>query len=127
MNMVDFDNRYAFIGSLTTPPCTRDVYFNVLSTIYPVRQEDLDAYNDRLRPSGTNSNIVSGTNTVPGTGNFRKPQPINGQDLIVIKDPMHQTLAEKDDKIDSLEADVSYLETEVCNLKQQLGMECEEG
>jgi len=93
MNMVDFDNRYAFIGSLTTPPCTRDVYFNVLSTIYPVRQTDLDAFNDRLRPSGTNSQTTSGTNTAAGTGNFRKPQPYNGQDLIVISKP-EPTLAD---------------------------------
>lgn len=37
MNMVDFNNRWVFKGSVTTPPCATDVYWNVLSTIYPIQ------------------------------------------------------------------------------------------
>jgi len=37
MNMVDTDNRWVYKGSVTTPPCARDVYWNVLRTIYPIK------------------------------------------------------------------------------------------
>jgi len=73
LEMADFENRYAFRGSLTTPPCTRNIYFNVLSTIYPIRQSDLDKYNAQLNRMTPGLGSDNG-----GTGNFRKPQPIDG-------------------------------------------------
>jgi len=73
LEMADFENRYAFRGSLTTPPCTRNVYFNVMSTIYPIRQEDLDKYNAQLNRITPGLGSDNG-----GTGNFRKVQPIDG-------------------------------------------------
>lgn len=79
LNMADYENRYAFRGSLTTPPCTRNVYFNVMSTIYPIRQSDLDKYNAAL------NRITDGLGSDGGTGNYRKPQPIDGQDVVWIK------------------------------------------
>lgn len=36
MEMVDSNNRWIYKGSVTTPPCATFVYWNVLSTIYPV-------------------------------------------------------------------------------------------
>jgi carbonic anhydrase len=36
MTMVDFNNRYTYRGSVTTPPCARFVHWNVLSTVYPI-------------------------------------------------------------------------------------------
>jgi carbonic anhydrase len=44
MEMVDFNNRWVYKGSVTTPPCARFVYWNVLSTIYPVTQKQLDLF-----------------------------------------------------------------------------------
>lgn len=37
MNMVDFDERWVYKGSVTTPPCDTLVYWNVLRTIYPIK------------------------------------------------------------------------------------------
>ena len=36
MRLVDFDNRWIYKGSLTTPPCNKYIYWNVLRTIYPI-------------------------------------------------------------------------------------------
>lgn len=36
MEMADFNNRWVYKGSVTTPPCAVNVYWNVLSTIYPI-------------------------------------------------------------------------------------------
>jgi carbonic anhydrase len=36
MEMADFNNRWVYKGSVTTPPCNINVYWNVLSTIYPI-------------------------------------------------------------------------------------------
>lgn len=44
MNMVDFKNRWVYKGSVTTPPCATYVYWNVLSTIYPIKAEHLALY-----------------------------------------------------------------------------------
>jgi len=40
--MVDMQNRYTYRGSVTTPPCVETVYWNVLRTIYPIKQKYLD-------------------------------------------------------------------------------------
>jgi len=50
MEMVDSNNRWIYAGSVTTPPCARFVYWNVLSTIYPVSQKHLDQFKAQLAP-----------------------------------------------------------------------------
>ena len=37
MEMVDSRNRWTYSGSVTTPPCDTAVYWNVLSTVYPIK------------------------------------------------------------------------------------------
>merc|ERR1719163_748220 len=70
MEMVDFRNRWVYKGSVTTPPCARFVYWNVISTIYPIKEKHLLAFQAKL---GT------------GTGNWRKINDINGHDVIYVK------------------------------------------
>ena len=48
MEMVDNENRWVYSGSVTTPPCAKSVYWNVLSTIYPVKKEHLDLFKAQL-------------------------------------------------------------------------------
>ena len=44
MQMVDMGKRWVYKGSVTTPPCARFVYWNVLSTIYPVSEETVQKF-----------------------------------------------------------------------------------
>jgi len=37
MEMVDWKNRWSYKGSVTTPPCETSVYWNVISTVYPIK------------------------------------------------------------------------------------------
>jgi len=44
MMMVDYTNRWVYKGSVTTPPCAKYVFWNVLSTVYPISQKHLDLF-----------------------------------------------------------------------------------
>jgi len=46
LNAVDTNNRWVYKGSVTTPPCARTVYWNVVKTVYPIKKKHLDAYRD---------------------------------------------------------------------------------
>ena len=60
MMMADTDNRWTYKGSVTTPPCAQHVYWNVLRTVYPIKQRHLDQFKNQLKRSGLEK-----------TGNFR--------------------------------------------------------
>ena len=73
MNLLDTNNRWVYKGSLTTPPCTPKVYWNVLYNVYPISQKHLDLLRAQLaRNKGTLSK----------TGNWRVTQKIDKQNVI---------------------------------------------
>lgn len=47
--MVDTNNRWIYRGSVTTPPCAENVYWNELRTIYPVSQKHVDQFKAQLK------------------------------------------------------------------------------
>lgn len=49
MMMADMDNRYTYVGSVTTPPCAQNVYWNVLRTVYPIKKKHLDQFMNQLK------------------------------------------------------------------------------
>lgn len=49
MMMVDMNNRWIYKGSVTTPPCKQNVYWNVLRTVYPIKQKHLDQFKNQLK------------------------------------------------------------------------------
>ena len=55
MDVVDFENRYTYTGSLTIPPCERYVHWNVLSTIYPITEDNFMEY---LRQMSRNKKLI---------------------------------------------------------------------
>jgi len=44
MNIVDLSNRWVYKGGLTTPPCTRIVFFQVVHRILPMKDRWYQAY-----------------------------------------------------------------------------------
>jgi hypothetical protein len=75
MMMVNTKDRYVYKGSVTTPPCATSVYWNVLTTIYPIKAEVLTNFKKQLA-------------RVPGldkTGNWREIQKLDNQDPKIIK------------------------------------------
>ena len=49
MELVDFNSRWAYKGSKTSPPCNNIIYQNVLSTIYPIKEEHLSEFKKVLK------------------------------------------------------------------------------
>ena len=43
LHAVNWDNRWSYRGSLTTPNCNSGVQHNILQTVLPITQEQLDA------------------------------------------------------------------------------------
>jgi len=37
LSLVNTDNRWVYRGSVTTPPCAQNVYWNVMTTVYPIK------------------------------------------------------------------------------------------
>lgn len=46
--MVDTSNRWVYKGSVPNPPCSKYVYWNVIKTIYPIKQAHLDLFKAQL-------------------------------------------------------------------------------
>jgi len=44
MRRIDTKNRWVYKGSLTTPPCTKLIYWNVVSTVYPIKERHLKLF-----------------------------------------------------------------------------------
>ncbi len=72
--MVNMRSRWTYKGSVTTPPCATTVYWNVVKTIYPIKQKHVDQFrNFQLSrdPSTKGYNPSTGTG-----GNYRNLQKI---------------------------------------------------
>ena len=96
MEMINHNQRWVYKGSLTTPPCTTNVYWNVLSTVYPIQQKHLDLFKAQLNRGEDGA--------LDERGNYRIIQPINGQDVRYV-----DGWAEGDDEGEAARAEVRRL------------------
>jgi hypothetical protein len=81
LSLVNTDNRWVYRGSVTTPPCAQNVYWNVMTTVYPIKQSVVDKFKKQL----TAANIKE---------NRRYPLPQEGKnhDVIYVKNDNMQEL-----------------------------------
>lgn len=79
--MVNMNERWVYQGSVTTPPCATNVYWNVVSAVYPIRKATLDAF---LKKLALNKTIPKGLPSV--AGNFREIQPIAARALYYVSE-----------------------------------------
>lgn len=74
MELLDMNNRWIYQGSKTSPPCETLVYWNVLSTVYPIKQEHLTLFkNDQLsRANNAAADLPGFTADLTTVGNYRE-------------------------------------------------------
>ena len=69
---LDLDDFFSYNGSLTTPPCTEGIKWNVLNRVLPISTEQLEEFTTLL----ADDPAFAG-----GNGNNRVVQPVNGRAL----------------------------------------------
>ena len=67
MEKIDLSNRWVYKGTMTTPPCERFAYWNVIDDVYPIDQETIDLIKAKLIKTGV-------VNTSGKQGNVREIQ-----------------------------------------------------
>lgn len=79
INAIDFSNRWTYRGSVTTPPCATYVHWNVMSTIYPIKERHLKLFKKQLDRAPEYYKP-----TLSEIGNYREVQKIDEHDVVYI-------------------------------------------
>lgn len=77
LTALDWNNRWGYSGSLTTPPCNTGVYHNVLRQILPVSLVQMNAIKSFTATNAANFYTET-------EGNFRRIQPLNSDTAAVL-------------------------------------------
>lgn len=77
MHLVDMKERWVYKGSVTTPPCATYVFWNVLKTIYPIKQAHLDLFKAQLA-RGSDGKLKD-------WGNWREVQEVDDHNVVSIR------------------------------------------
>ena len=78
MEMVDLSNRWVYKGTNTMPPCEKYVYWNVLSTVYPIKQKYVDQFKSQ-QSRGEGGDLIA-------FGNNRKTNPVDNHEVARVTD-----------------------------------------
>jgi hypothetical protein len=72
MMMVNMRTRWTYKGSVTTPPCATAVYWNVVKTIYPIKQMHLNQFKQQMIRGNADGTDKFGADV----SNWREIQPL---------------------------------------------------
>lgn len=85
MNIAKTQERFIYTGSLTTPPCTEKVFWNVINKVYPIKPRHLAQFQYLIQQQGR-TDESKGKMTYEG--NYREIQSIKKQDpKLMVVDP----------------------------------------
>ena len=96
MKMVNFANRWVYTGSLTTPPCTVGVYFQVVDRVLPISKRHYDWYIKQQRATDQTAYTVKNGNAheirqlstarnLAVTGNWRVTMPVDNHNVTYMR------------------------------------------
>jgi hypothetical protein len=88
MKMIDFSNRWIYKGSDTKPPCAGLVYYNVLSTVYPISKKHLELFQRQLK-RGDGGMLAM-------TGNWREIQDIDMHHVVYLQQTPEPEVVEEE-------------------------------
>lgn len=99
MAFIDMSNRWVYSGSLTTPGCNENLYWNVVKTVYPIKPHHMAYYNKMVQTLGEDKTKVK------TMGNNRKVRQATAEHkLILIKGAPPATTPVTDDEVDSAQS-----------------------
>lgn len=79
LNALENYERFQYRGSLTTPPCSETLYWNVINYVFPIKKEHLDQFKAQLKwNKDYDLSIV---------GNYRVINEINEHDPVIVAPP----------------------------------------
>lgn len=91
VNIVDFNNRWVYQGSVTTPPCAQKVFWNEISTIYPIKQSTLDNFKKQLDREYASDAGTTNASLYPdgqsAVGNYRVIQKEDKHNVMYVSNP----------------------------------------
>ena len=88
MNIANTKERFVYTGSLTTPPCTEKVFWNVINRVYPIKARHLSQFQYLIQQQGR-TDASKGKMTYEG--NYRVIQEIKKQDpKLMVVDPENE-------------------------------------
>jgi len=95
---VDTRNRWVYSGSLTTPPCYENLYWNVVKTVLPIKPYHMAYYKKMLKAfADADSKAVE-------NGNYRKERKAGAEHKLQLLSTPAPTEAVTDDDVDSAQS-----------------------
>jgi len=83
MMMVNMRTRWSYKGSVTTPPCATTVYWNVVKTIYPIKEKHLNLFKAQMQRGVGDDKAMSASNPT----NYRLIQDLGDRTIYHISMP----------------------------------------